>query len=184
MSVLRSPMASQFTTWVSKLAKVHASSLAAVAIREGLSRMDAVDAVQEAFSTLLGLPQARELSEDDEGAARLMAVLVRNAARNLRRRHHRRRPHERIEEMIDLATDLPDVDVLVSAAEEHVALLGCVSQLRRIQRHVVTLRVLEELTPEDTAQKLGLTSGNVAVLLYRAKKALHDCIESGRADDD
>ena len=46
-------------------------------------------AVQEAFTTLLGLPQVRELSLDDEGAARLMAVLVRNAARNMRRRRHR-----------------------------------------------------------------------------------------------
>ena len=176
-------MASHFTAWVSNLARVHACSLAAVAVREGLSRMDAVDAVQEAFSTLLSLPQARELSADDEGAQRLMSVLVRNAARNLRRRHHRRKPHEPIEEMTGLATELPDVDTLINAAEEHVALLGCVSQLRRIQRHVVTLRMLEELTPEDTARKLGLTSGNVAVLLYRAKKALHDCIEAGRTDD-
>jgi RNA polymerase sigma-70 factor (ECF subfamily) len=177
-------MASHFTTWVSKLAKVHARALAGVAVREGLSRVDAVDAVQEAFSTLLSLPQARELSLDDEGAERLMSVIVRNAARNMRRRHYLKRPHEGLDEKNDLATELPDVDTLISAAEEHVALLGCVSQLGRIQRHVVTLRVLEELTPEDTARKLGLTSGNVAVLLHRAKKALNDCIEAGRDGDD
>lgn len=177
-------MASHFTTWVSTLARVHARPLAAVAVREGLSRVDAVDAVQEAFSTLLSLPQARELSMDDEGAERLMSVLVRNAARNMRRRHHRRKPHEALDRDMDLAADLPDVDALISAAEEHIALLGCVSQLGRIQRHVVTLRILEELSPEDTAQKLGLTSGNVAVLLHRAKKALHDCIEIGSVGDD
>ena len=177
-------MASHFTTWVSTLARVHARPLAAVAVREGLSRVDAVDAVQEAFSTLLSLPQARELSMDDEGAERLMSVLVRNAARNMRRRHHRRKPHEGLDQDMELASDLPDVDALISAAEEHIALLGCVSQLGRIQRHVVTLRILEELSPEDTAQKLGLTSGNVAVLLHRAKKALHDCIEIGSVGDD
>ncbi|HVY31067.1 MAG TPA: sigma-70 family RNA polymerase sigma factor [Polyangiaceae bacterium] len=175
-------MASHFTAWVSNLAKVHTRALAAVAVREGLSRVDAVDAVQEAFSTLLSLPQARELSLDDEGAERLMSVIVRNAARNMRRRHHRRRAHESLEED-DLATDLPDVDTLIAAAEQHVALLGCVGQLGRIQRHVVRLRLLEELTPEDTARELGLTSGNVAVLLHRAKKALHDCIELGSVDD-
>ena len=177
-------MASHFTTWVSKLAKVHTRPLAAVAVREGLSRVDAVDAVQEAFSTLLSLPQARELSMDDEGAERLMSVLVRNAARNMRRRHYLKKPHETFDEGTDPPTDLPDVDSLISAAEEHVALLGCISQLGRIQRLVVTLRVLEELTPEDTARKLGLTSGNVAVLLHRAKKALHDCIAAGNAGAD
>ena len=177
-------MASHFTTWVSELAKVHAGRLAAVAVREGLSQVDAVDAVQEAFSTLLALPQARELSLDDEGAERLMSVLVRNAAQNMRRRHHRRRPHAGFDEKTEPTIDLPDVDTLIAKAEEHIALLGCVSQLGRVQRHVITLRVLEELTPEDTARKLGLTSGNVAVLLHRAKKALYDCIEAGSADDD
>lgn len=83
-----------------------------------------------------------------------------------------------------MAIGLPDVEALINAAEEHVALLGCVGQLGRIQRHVVTLRVLEELTPEDTARELGLTSGNVAVLLHRAKKALLDCIEFGSVGDD
>jgi len=171
-------MASHFTTWISKLAKVHARPLAAVAVREGLSRVDAVDAVQEAFSTLLSLPQARELSLDDEGAERLMSVLVRNAARNMRRRHHRRKPHAALDEKTELAADLPDVETLIAMAEEHVALLGCVSQLGRVQRHVVTLRMLEELTPEDTGNELGLTPGNVAVLLHRAKRALYDCIEA------
>jgi RNA polymerase sigma-70 factor (ECF subfamily) len=172
-------MASHFTGWVSKLARVHVRPLAAVAVHEGLSQVDAVDAVQEAFSTLLSLPQARELSMDDEGAERLMSVLVRNAARNMRRRHHRRKPHAGLDETSELAIELPDVDTLIAQAEEHIALLGCVSQLARIQRHVVTLRALEELTPEDTARKLGLTSGNVAVLLHRAKKALYECIEAG-----
>jgi RNA polymerase sigma-70 factor, ECF subfamily len=175
-------MTSHFTDWVSSLAKVHARALAAVAVREGLSQVDAVDAVQEAFSTLLGLPQARELSLDHDDAARLMSVIVRNAARNTRRRHSRARAHEDITEQ-ELASELPDVETLISAAEEHVALLGCVGQLGRIQQHVVRLRVLQELTPADTARALRLSTGNVAILLHRAKKALLDCIELGRVDD-
>ncbi|HET7539399.1 MAG TPA: sigma-70 family RNA polymerase sigma factor, partial [Polyangiaceae bacterium] len=136
-----------------------------------------------AFSTLLNLPQARELAMDEEGAERLMSVLVRNAARNMRRRHHRKKPHAALDEKTELANELPDAESLIAMAEEHIALLGCVSQLGRVQRHVVTLRVLEELTPEDTACKLGLTSGNVAVLLHRAKKALYDCIEADFAGE-
>ncbi|HEY3255579.1 MAG TPA: sigma-70 family RNA polymerase sigma factor [Polyangiaceae bacterium] len=172
-----------FVGWVSDLARTHTRSLAAVAVREGLTRVEAVDAVQEAFLTLLALPQARELSQDDEGAARLMAVIVRNAARNMRRRRHRAHPHETLDDAREVADDLPSVEALLAEAEEHVAFLGCVKQLADIQRRVVTLRVLEELTPADTAATLGLTAGNVAVLLHRAKAALADCIEQARASE-
>lgn len=172
-----------FVGWVSELARAHTRPLADVAVREGLTRAEAVDAVQEGFLTLLTLPQARELSHDDEGAKRLMAVIVRNAARNMRRRHHRSCPHEPVDGDAELAANLPSVETLLARAEQHVAMLGCVKQLADLQRRVVMLRVIEELTPTDTAATLGLSTGSVAVLLHRAKLALMDCIERGRADE-
>ncbi|HET7789154.1 MAG TPA: sigma-70 family RNA polymerase sigma factor [Myxococcales bacterium] len=175
-------MKTNFVGWISTLARTHTRPLAAVAVREGLARFEAVDAVQEAFSTLLALPQARELSLDDEGAARLMAVLVRNAARNMRRRRQRARSHEPLEGAAEVAGDTPGVDALIAAAEEHVALLGCVNQLAELQRHVLTMRVLDELTPEDVAGTLKLTTGHVAVLLHRARRRLLECLERGRAE--
>ena len=175
-------MPTNFVGWVSNLARTHARPLAAAAVREGLTRVEAIDAVQEAFTTLLGMPQARELSLDDEGAERLMAVLVRNAARNMRRRRHRSKAHESLEEVSDVPSDAPSVDALLAAAEEHVAFLGCVSQLGEIQRLVVTMRVLEELSPEQVARTLGLKPGHIAVLLHRAKQALVDCMERGRVE--
>ena len=175
-------MPTNFVGWISTLARTHARSLAGGAVREGLTRVEAIDAVQEAFSTLLTLPQARELSLDDEGAERLMAVLVRNAARNMRRRRHRS-VHEPLEDAGEVPVDTPSVDALLALAEEHVALLGCVSQLAEIQRRVVTMRVLEELSPEDVARTLGLTRGHIAVLLHRAKRDLIACIERGRSED-
>ena len=176
-------MPTNFVGWISTLARTHARSLAGGAVREGLTRVEAIDAVQEAFSTLLTLPQARELSLDDEGAERLMAVLVRNAARNMRRRRHRSALHEPLEGAKEVPVDAPSVDALLALAEEHVALLGCVSQLAEIQRRVVTMRVLEELSPEDVARTLGLTRGHIAVLLHRAKRDLIACIERGRSED-
>ncbi len=173
-----------FVGWISVLARTHARPLAAVATREGLTRFEALDAVQEAFLTLLLLPQARELSQDDEGAARFMAVLVRNAARNLRRRRHRSLPHESLDETLEIPAGTPSVEALLASAEEHVALLGCVSQLAEVQRRVLTLRVFEELTPEDTASTLHLTSGHVGVLLHRAKGALIECLERGQGESD
>jgi RNA polymerase sigma-70 factor (ECF subfamily) len=74
------------------------------------------------------------------------------------------------------------VESLLTSAEEHVALLGCVNQLAEVQRRVLTLRVFEELTPEATASQLDLSSGNVGVLLHRAKGALLECLARGRTD--
>ena len=175
-------MPTNFVGWISTLARTHTRSLAAGAVREGLTRFEAIDAVQEAFTTLLRLPQARELSLDDEGAERLKTELVRNAARNKRRRRPRSAAHETVEDAMGVPTDAPSVDALIAAAEEHVALLGCVNQLAEIQQLVVTMRALEELSPEEVARTLGLTRGHVGVLLHRAKRALAECIERGRGE--
>ena len=175
-------MTTRFLGWVSEIARTHARPLAATAVRQGLTRVEAIDAVQEAFSTVLTLPQARELSLDVEGARRLMTVLVRNAARNMRRRRHRSPGDERLDGAEELPADVPAVDALLLAAEEHVALLGCVSQLAEIQRRVVTMRVLEELSPDEVAGELGLTPGHIGVLLHRSKRALVDCMDRARTD--
>jgi RNA polymerase sigma-70 factor (ECF subfamily) len=165
-----------FVGWISDLARTHTRPLVAVAVREGLTRVEAVDAIQEAFVTLLSMPQGRELSLDDDGAGRLMAVLIRNAARNMRRRRHRSLPHESLDD-VEITARLPSVEELLVAAEKHVTFAGCVNKLGDVQRRVVTMRLLEELTPQETAESLGLTSGHVAVLLFRAKNALIECLE-------
>ena len=165
-----------FTGWVSRLAREHTKPLAGVARAEGLTPADSLDAVQEAFHTLLGLPQARSLAEHDEDARGLLVVLTRNAARNMRKRHHRARPHEGTEVADAIADEGPSIQTLLERAEEHVALLGCVTRLGEVQRHVVTLRMLEELSNEEVARTLGIAPGHVAVLLHRAKKNLFECM--------
>jgi RNA polymerase sigma-70 factor (ECF subfamily) len=167
-----------FVRWVSELARVHSRGLAAAARKEGLGPEDALDAVQEAFQTFLLLPQARSLVEEPRGSASLLGVLVRNAARNMRRRHHRAIPHEPLEDEPPLAADEVSVDEAVERAEEHVRLLGCVNHLAKMQRQVVRLRMLQELSGLETAEELGLAPGRVAVLLHRAKKALLECLVS------
>jgi RNA polymerase sigma-70 factor (ECF subfamily) len=161
---------------VSELAREHTRGLAALARREGLGPEDALDAVHEAFETFLLLPQARSLVEQTKDSASLLAVLVKNAARNMRRRHHRAVPHDALENAPDLASDEVSVEEAIERAEEHVKLLGCVSRLAEMQRHVVRLRMLQEVSGLDTAALLGLAPGRVAVLLHRAKKALLQCL--------
>jgi RNA polymerase sigma-70 factor, ECF subfamily len=170
-----SPGQTGFTAWVEHLARDQANALVATAVREGLTSDEAMDAVQEAFATFLGLPQARTLAEHREDAGAFLAVIVRNAARNARRRHHRARPHTDIEDQAVL-DELPTAATLIAAAEEHIAMLGCVRKLGEIQRAVVTLRVIEEVSGPEASQQLGLSPGYIAVQLHRAKQALQLCM--------
>jgi len=153
--------------WIAGLARDHAARLAYVARREGATAIDALDLVQDAFHTLLRRPEADSLRDRPDEAARLLSVIVRNAARNARRRHHRSRPHEDVE----LAAFTPPPDVL---AQERLG--RCMAKLGEVHRHVITLRVLEEWTGDEAARELGVTPGHVAVLLHRARKQLAECM--------
>lgn len=165
----------EFTTWVDELARRHTRGLAAAASREGLNAESALDAVQDAFLTFLDLPEARALARNHDESFALLTGIVRNAGRNMRRRHHLARPHVSLEEA-PLVDEGPTVDQLIARAEEHVAVLDCVQKLAEVQRHVVTLRMVEEMSSTAAAAMLGLTPGYVAVLLHRAKSELRRCL--------
>jgi RNA polymerase sigma-70 factor (ECF subfamily) len=148
----------------------HARQLVAIARQEGLSPSDALDAVQDAYHTFLQRPDARELPSED--AARLLSTITRNAARNLRRRHHRARPHVEPDDLV--GEDRPDL--VAERAEITAQLVGCMAKLGETHRHVITLRVLEELSGHEAAEALGVTPNHVNVLLHRARKELERCM--------
>ncbi|MEO8843671.1 MAG: sigma-70 family RNA polymerase sigma factor [Kofleriaceae bacterium] len=160
--------------WISGLARDHASRLAAVARREGLTAADALDVVQDAFHTLLARPDQDALRDHPTDAANVLVAIVRNAARNARRRHHRARPHVPLAD--DLASELAPPDQVVERAETADQLAGCMADLGDIHRSVVTLRILEELSGDEAASELGLTPDHVHVLLHRARKQLEQCM--------
>jgi len=170
------PVRTGFTAWVERLAREHTRRLAGVAQRQGLTGEDAIDAVQEAFVTFLQLPQARSMADHGDDVFAFLGVIVRNAARNARRRHHRNRPHLPIEDN-PLPDDGTAADAWIERAEQHAALLGCVQKLGEIQRHVVMLRLLDELSNAETSEALGLPPNRIAVLLHRAKRALQRCLD-------
>lgn len=161
--------------WVSHLAKDHAGRLASIARREGASATDALDLVQDAFHTLLAREDFQSLRSDREAAARVLSTIVRNAARNLRRRHVHARPHLDVDEL-ELGARTPAPDEELESAITAAQLAGCMAKLADAHRHVVTMRVLEELSGDEAARELGLTPGHVAVLLHRARKQLEQCM--------
>ena len=56
--------------------------------------------------------------------------------------------------------------------------VGCVGHLGELQRKVVTLRLLDDVPGDDVAKLLGISPVHVAVLLYRAKQELRQCMIS------
>ena len=171
--------ASGLLEWVTRLVHTHRGRLYRLARREGLREEDSLDSVQDAFQTFLLLPQARQLVQSDEESIKLLSVLVRNHARNRRRRHDISRPHESGDETLALLTEetLP-VDELIAQAEEYALMIGCLDHLGKLQRAVVSLRMLEEVPGEDVAAMLGLPPWHVAVLLHRAKQKVRSCMLS------
>jgi RNA polymerase sigma-70 factor (ECF subfamily) len=161
--------------WIGGLARDHAGKLAAIARREGASAADALDVVQDAFHTLL---VREDLRTQPEETARVLVAIVRNAARNLRRRHYRAREHVELDEAA-LAADAPAPDVAIDRRAATEQLAGCMAKLGDVHRHVITLRVLEELSGADAAAELGVTPGHVAVLLHRARVQLEQCMATG-----
>jgi RNA polymerase sigma-70 factor (ECF subfamily) len=168
-----------FLDWVTRLVHTHRQRLYRLARKERLGEEDALDCVQDAFHTFLLLPQARQLVESSVDSLKLLSVLVRNHARNRRRRHDLARPHDsRDETLAPIASQDPPVDELIARAEGFALMVGCVETLGKMQRSVVTLRMLDEVEGEDVAAALGLSPAHVAVLLHRAKENLRGCMLS------
>jgi RNA polymerase sigma-70 factor (ECF subfamily) len=168
-----------FLEWVSRLVHTHRGRLYRLARREGLREEDALDCVQDAFHTFLLLPQARQLVESSDDSIKLLSALVRNHARNRRRRHEVARPHDSDDESLaQLAAEALSVDELIAQAQEFALMVGCLDHLGKLQRAVVSLRMLDEVAGEDVAAMLGLPSSHVAVLLHRAKQSLRTCMLS------
>jgi RNA polymerase sigma-70 factor, ECF subfamily len=168
-----------FLEWVTRLVHTHRGKLYRMARREGLREDDSLDSVQDAFHTFLLLPQARQLVESNDDSIKLLSVLVRNQARNRRRRHDIARPHDSGDETVALLTaDALPVDELVTQAQDFALMIGCLDHLGKLQRAVVSLRMLDEVAGEEVATILGLSPSHVAVLLHRAKQDLRSCMLS------
>ncbi len=175
MSDPTDPTACCCADWAAGIARTHAGTLAAIARHEGINAADALDIVQDAFHIFLQRPDAEAMRARPGEAERLLATITRNAARNLRRRHHNARPHVDVDET-ELAVAAPTPIEALENATTAAQLVGCMAGLGEVHRHVITLRVLEELSGEEAATELGLTANHVGVLLHRARKQLEQCM--------
>jgi RNA polymerase sigma-70 factor, ECF subfamily len=171
----------EFSQWVGALVRSHRAALVRAAMAEGLLAQEALDAVQEAFATFIQRREWRALPRDIDDAPKLLTTLVKNHARNLRRKHSRK------DEGMDALTGNAEVDTawrqldeLMIEAEEHLKLTGCIATLKEVQRTIVTARFFEGASGLEVADEMGITPGNVAVILHRAREQLRGCLDASR----
>ena len=90
-------------------------------------------------------------------------------------------------EQATLAQGDPPVDEALVAAEERALvsrrMRDALANVRERYREVLTLRLVDELPREECARRLGVTIGNLDVLVFRALKALRREY-AGTGDDD
>lgn len=163
-----------FLDALSAVVRTERVRLVRVATRQGVSGQDALECVQDALCTFLGMGRLGKLTAPPDKWAALLAGIVRNAARNRRRRHEVARPHTA--QADERPSDLPAADEVLIRSKEHLRLRVCVAELCEVQRAVIMLRLLEEQPGEDVAQSLGISRGHVDVLTHRAKASLRACM--------
>ena len=170
-----------FSAWVGRLVLEHRAMLVRASLREGLLAEEALDVVQEAFATFMARPEWRALPRETDDAPKLLMTLVKSHARNVRRRQSRKdEGMDAVTANIEVDQAWKQLDELMGEAEEHLRLTGCIATLKEMQKAVVTARFFEGASGLEVATELGMTPGNVAVILHRARESLRRCLQSSR----
>jgi RNA polymerase sigma-70 factor (ECF subfamily) len=161
------------------MVRVYGGRLIAVARRFMRSDEDAQDVVQSAYVNAL-----RAL-HDFENTAQLSTWLHRIVVNTalMKLRSQRRRPEESIEALLPAfgedghhVEQFPEwsapADRLLEREETRAVVRACIEALPDGYRLVLILRDIEELSTQETAERLGITATAVKVRLHRARQAL------------
>jgi RNA polymerase sigma-70 factor, ECF subfamily len=133
---------------------------------------DAEDVVSEVFIRVL---RSWEQFRQDSNVRTWVWSIVRNYLTDVLRARKRQRQVARLDEALHLAEPFPDTDM--AAEWEHV-----IRELSVAQRQVVHLRLVEDLTVAETAERLGWTQAKVRVVYHRAKQKLRHLLETEMMD--
>ena len=136
-----------------------------------LGRKDATeDAVQEA---LVKAYQALDSFEEDKPFYPWLSTIARNLALNQIRKNDRERPASEIEhDLNDVAGGSPGpLDELVQKENDR-RLASAIASLSEVYRTVFVMRMVEKMSYEDIAEKLGISVGTVDSRLFRARQKL------------
>jgi RNA polymerase sigma-70 factor (ECF subfamily) len=137
------------------------------------SRLDAEDLTEDVF-----MRAWKALSKYDERGLPFSAFLFRSARNSLIDYYRQQKALQSIEDL-DLHSNEPGPEELVSEQLSNADLRGALAGLREDYRSVIIFRFLSGLSPEETAQVMQRSIGAVRVLQHRALLALKEVLERG-----
>jgi RNA polymerase sigma-70 factor (ECF subfamily) len=151
---------------------------------------EARDVVQDTMIT--ALQRIDSFNGDCRISTWLHRIAINGALMRLRSR--RRRPETPIEEMLPSfledghrtvsagESDLPDPETATSQAETRRIVRESIERLPDSYRVTVVLRDIEELSTEETARLLGITTTAVKLRLHRGRQALRELLVGRRSE--
>jgi RNA polymerase sigma-70 factor (ECF subfamily) len=171
------------------LVRMYGGRMLSVAKRFVRNEEDARDVVQSAY--LSAFRSVARFEGHCQVSTWLHRIVVNEALMRLRTR--RRRPETSIDEL--LPTFLEDghhveefadwtvrADDMIEKREASQILRACIAQLPDNYRQVLILRDIEEVSTEEAARLLSMTSTAVKVRLHRARQALSTLMRRAFAD--
>lgn len=170
---------------VASLVRSETPRLLAVARRILRQEEDAKDAVQDAL--ISALSSLDRFEGGSQLSTWLHRIVVNAALMKLRSR--RARPEESIDEFLPAfeadghisvpASEWVPADELLLRDETKRLVRASIDRLPESYRTVLLLRDIEELTTDETAQALNITTTAVKVRLHRARQALRGLLDPG-----
>lgn len=138
-----------------------------------IARDDALaeDALQISWIKIV---QAANVSLGGPTACPWVARIVVNNIRDLQRQQSRRRRKEMPHANVDRLRPAPNVETALHERRMLELLQEMVAMLPDTYRQVYEMRMQEELSTKETAERLGLTKTNVTTTLSRAVKMVED----------
>lgn len=137
----------------------------------------AEDAVQEAFLRIVDKPENFFKIEHNKRVA-YADVIVRNVAIDMFNKNNAHKIKELTEDVSDEAYTLGLEDTVIGSVSKN-ELLAFILKLPVLQRDILNLKVVFELSNSEIAQKLNVSENVVRQRLYQARKSISSFLESG-----
>ena len=137
----------------------------------------AEDAVQEAFLRIVDKPENFFKIEHNKRVA-YADVIVRNVAIDMFNKNNAHKIEELTEDVSDEAYTLGLEDTVIGSVSKN-ELLAFILKLPVLQRDILNLKVVFELSNSEIAQKLNVSETVVRQRLFQARKSILDFLESG-----
>ena len=137
----------------------------------------AEDAVQEAFLRIVDKPENFFKIEHNKRVA-YADVIVRNVAIDMFNKNNAHKIEELTEYVSDEAYTLGLEDTVTGSVSKN-ELLAFILKLPVLQRDILNLKVVFELSNSEIAQKLNVSETVVRQRLFQARKSISSFLESG-----